>query len=134
VRLWDVATGQVLRILSDHTDVVNSVAFSPDGKMLASGSDDLTVILSDVATGQMLHSINSEDHVTSVAFSPDGKILAFGDVLKIKLWDVARNEILQVLEGHTQAVTALAFLSDGKTLVSGSIDTTVKLWYVTPEQ
>lgn len=129
VRIWD-STGQLLRTLSDHTDSVNNVAFSPDGKILASGSDDNSVILTEVATGQTVARLSGEDHITAVAFSPDGRIVALSDVSTIKLWDWAANEILSTLSGHTKAIKSLLFLPDGQTLVSGSIDTTIKLWEI----
>jgi WD40 repeat protein len=131
VKLWDPATGQELRTLSDHTDGVEIVAFSPDGRLLASGSDDRTVIVWDVAAGQVLHTLTGEDNMTSVAFSPDGRRLASAEVIKVKLWDVATWEPLRVLEGNSQGVERLIFSPDGKTLISGSGDTTIKLWDLT---
>ena len=79
VRLWDVATGRELRLLQGHTEDVNSLAFSPDGRTLASGSDDKTVRLWDVATGRQLRLFQGHTgYVNSVAFSPDGRVLASG--------------------------------------------------------
>jgi WD40 repeat protein len=91
VQLIDTSRWQVIRTFEGHTDSVNSVAFSPDGWLLASGSDDNTIKLWDVATGsEVLTLAGHTDDVTSVAFSPDGRLLASGSEDKtIKLWDIS---------------------------------------------
>ncbi|MGI2909791.1 WD40 repeat domain-containing protein, partial [Hassallia sp. VBCCA 56010] len=80
-----------------HSNSVRSVAFSPDGKTLASGSDDNTIKLWDVATGKLSQTLTGHSNsVRSVAFSPDGKTLASGsDDNTIKLWDVATGKLSQ---------------------------------------
>jgi RNA polymerase sigma factor (sigma-70 family) len=118
--------------LSGHTDPVSSVALTPDGKTLASGSNDETVKLWDVVTGKERDTLKGHDKpVFAVAFTPDGKTLASGSLdYTIKLWDVSTRKELRTLKGHTYPVVALAFTRDGKTLASGSWDKTVKLWEV----
>jgi WD40 repeat protein len=132
IKLWDVATGREVRTLTGHTRGVTSVAFSPDGKLLASGSYGTTIKLWDVATGREIRTLQGHtDSVCSVAFSPDGKILASGSWDNtIKLWDVATGTLLRTLSGHTWDVLSVAFSPDGKILASGSTDTTIKLWDV----
>jgi parallel beta-helix repeat protein len=128
-----VLSPEHIRTLSGHTGFVCSVAFSPDGKILASGSFDWTIKLWDVATGRELRTLQGHTSpVYSVAFSPDGKILASasGDNT-IKLWDVATGTLLRTFKGHTYWVYSVAFSPDGKVLASGSLDKTIKLWDVT---
>jgi WD40 repeat protein len=136
VKLWDVATGQVLATMEGHTDIVLSVAFSPDGHTLASGSQDRTVKLWDVASGKLLRTLQGHtDYVNSVAFSPDGHTVASGSSdNNIKLWDVATGRMLRTLQGHAQKVNSVAFSPDGHTLASGSDDMSVKLWDVASGQ
>jgi len=111
---------------------VNSVAFSPDGSILASGSLDQSIILWDMASVRELRTLSGHtDSVQSVAFSPDGSILASGSRDDtIKLWDVAGGRELRTLSGHSGDVWSVAFSPDGKMLASGSSDHTVKLWDV----
>jgi WD40 repeat protein len=109
---------------------VLSVAWSPDGKILASGSDDQTVKLPDGAVGKPLASLQGyTGDVYSVAWSPDGKTLATGsDDQTVKLWEAATGKLLSSLQGHTGAVYSVAWSPDGTTLATGSDDRTVKLW------
>jgi len=88
VKLWEAATGRLLRSLQGHKDWISSVAISPDGRWLASGSDDHTVKLWEAATGRLLRSLEGhEGTVWSVATSPDGRWLASGSYDKtVKLW------------------------------------------------
>jgi len=132
IKLWDVARGTEIRTLRGHTSDVYSVAFSPDGKILASGSGDNTIQLWDVAKGTLLRTLQGHTSwVRSVAFSPDGKILASGSADKtIKLWDVATGREIRTLQGHTSDVYSVAFSPDGKVLASGSADRTIQLWDV----
>jgi hypothetical protein len=113
---------------------VTSVAFSPDGSKIASGSVDNTIKLWRVSDGSLLRTLEGHTGpVTSVAFSPDGsKIASGGGDWTIKLWRVSDGELLRTLEGHTDAVASVAFSPDGSVIASGGgwNDKTIKLWLV----
>ncbi len=122
--------------LYGHQSAVYSVAFSPDGKTLASGSADKTIILWDLGTRQPIDTLSNGPAVACLAFSPDGKTLAAGTWDRnIILWDVGtRQPIGPPLTGHTDAVFNVAFSPGGKTLASASGDKTITLWDLATRQ
>lgn len=120
-----------LQNLMGHSGTVNSVAFSPDGRLLASGSADRTLKLWDPTTGKLQQTIESPAPIKSVVFSPDGRLVAsvlsgmtFG---QIQLLDPTTGELQQTIESSDE-ILCVAFSPDGCALASGSTDKTVRLW------
>ena len=128
-----VVTAQLKATLEGHTDNIWSVAFRPNGVMLASASWDQTVRLWNVKTGRLLHTLTGHtSDVLSVVFSPDGQTLASGSWDgTIRLWNPNNGKLKKTLTEHTGGVTSVAFSPNGRTLVSGSADQTVRLWNTT---
>ncbi|MBQ2787167.1 MAG: TIR domain-containing protein [Bacteroidaceae bacterium] len=119
-------------VLRGHTHHVHSVAFSPDGKRIVSGSGDETIRIWDAATGAQIGEplTGHTRRIESVAFSPDGKRIVSGSWDEtIRIWDVATGaQIGEPLTGHTNWVNSVAFSPDGKRIVSGSEDKTIRIW------
>ncbi|BAZ80247.1 serine/threonine protein kinase with WD-40 repeats [Sphaerospermopsis kisseleviana NIES-73] len=120
-----------LQTLTGHSNLVTSVAYSPDGKTLASGGDK-TIKLWAVKTGNLLQTFTGHSNlVTSVAYSPDGQTLASAsNDNTIKLWAVKTGNLLHTFTGHSYWVGSVAYSPDGQTLASASNDNTIKLWAV----
>ncbi|MCI5149820.1 MAG: hypothetical protein D3916_10625, partial [Candidatus Electrothrix sp. MAN1_4] len=112
-----------------HAERVRSVAFSPDGRTVASASDDKTIGIWEVQTGNRLKTFKEEDNVRSVAFSEDGRLIAsaYGEK-DIGIWNVQTGQRLRTIEGHTDWVWGVAFSPDGHLLASNSKDKTIGIW------
>jgi WD40 repeat protein len=122
--------------LAGHLDEAWAVAFSPDGKTLATGSDDTepddTIKLWDAGTGRLMRGWRTgEGTISALAFSPDGQTLAsaaFCPTANVKLWDAANGRLRATLEGHSDRVRTVAFSPDGRRLASAGSDLTIRLW------
>jgi WD40 repeat protein len=159
VRLWDVATWQEVSTFREHTELVISLAFAPDGKLLATGDWGGILRLWDVAKKRQVISRRADSHVLgSLAFSPDGRrLVSGGGGGVVRFWDVSVLEELVALTGddgpadraarerlwaaasvamltggHDGSITSAAFAPDGNSLATGAKDATVRLWLAPP--
>ncbi len=149
IYIWQMPAGNLWRVLKGssrpwwdvlkmtdtgdgHSDSINAVVFSPDGKWLASGAFDNAVKLWDVKTWTLHKTLHwHSDWVLDVDFSPDGRLLASsGKDKQVRLWDVSTGERLRSLHGHRQDVASVQFHPSGQVLVSGSNDRSIKYWEV----
>ena len=129
IHLWDIQGKNQVGVLKGHTAWIYSVIFSPDGKMLVSGSGDETVRLWDVEEQRQVGLLQHGNYVYSVAFSPDGEILASlnPEDKAVYLWDVEEKKQVDLLQ-HENQVNSIAFSPDGELLALGSSDKVVRLW------
>src|SRR5262249_34058310 len=141
LKLWDAASGREIHTLRGHTRSdydyfplgpggVTSVAFSPDGLVLASTSGDTTVKIWDTRSGEGIRTLLGHTAaVTSVTFSPDGQWLASSSCDNtVKVWERRTDDSIRTLRGHELGVTGVGFSPDGELLASTSFDNTVKIW------
>ena len=135
VWLYDTSTDTELNLLSEGPDYVQTIAFSPDGSILATGGylPSPPIRLWDADTGKLSGTLKGSEDVVTLAFSPDGTMLASSGKwpdYPIRLWDVATRQPRDTRFDNTGSPYAISFSPDGKTLVSGGRDNTVRLWDV----
>jgi WD40 repeat protein len=136
LNLWDTTNWNVVATLKGHEADIRSMAYSTDGRILATGSFDNTARLWDAAGGKELFTLRGHtDKVSGVALSPDGRLLATASHDRtVRLWDVSSGREVARLDGHEDHVSGVAFSPDGRLLASSSNDTTIKLWDVAARQ
>ncbi len=126
---WNAEMKQFLQSLSMPTMSLFNVG-SPDGRIFAYSSDDLTIELLETETGNTLHTLAGHSRpVNSVGWSSDGHIIASGsDDTTIRIWDVETGQLLHTFSGHSRPVTSVAWLPNDHIIASGSEDSTIHLW------
>src|SRR3990170_1404202 len=105
-KIWDTATGQLIRTLQGHRNVVCAASFSPDGQRVVTASRDGTAKIWDVATGQLIHTLQGhQGGVYSASFSPDGRwVVTASDDHTARIWDAATGQVIHTLQGHQGAI------------------------------
>ena len=133
IRLYDFSTGKLVALLRGHTDVVLSLAFSPDSRYLVSGQGGISnhiALLWDVKSQRGLQVLRGHtDDIYAVAFSPDSKRVVTGSYdHSLRLWQVNNGKLIAILKGHTDKVQSVAFSPKDGNIVSGSWDHSIRIW------
>ncbi len=130
IRIYNYRTGDLIKTLIGHTNTVTAIDFSPNGKLLASSSDDGSIKLWDVVTGKEINTFKvDKTYIKSVIFTNDGNYLIFsGNDSLIRIWDLMTGELKKIIKGHQNCVYSLDFSPNGKFLASGDGDGVVSIW------
>jgi len=131
VQIWDATLGSSIMNLTGHTEFITAVKYSPDGTLIASGSNDNTIKIWDAINGgsAKLNLVGHTNTVSSVAFSPDGKRLASTSWDgAVKIWNPISGKLIMSLLGHLGEVWSVAFSPDGNNIVSSGSDGTIEIW------
>jgi len=139
VKLWDIDTSKIIAKWMGHGGGITSVCWNRDGGRILSGSYDGTAMVWDAESGSTILAIKTgHDAMWSAIYSPDETMIASGGSSRenefIKIWDSNTGKLIAKPEGHTWGVNCLAWTADGKTLISGSIDSSIRTWNTTTWQ
>ncbi|MCK5525153.1 MAG: WD40 repeat domain-containing protein [Thiomargarita sp.] len=130
IRLYDFTSGKLVTLLKGHTNVVLSLAFSPDNRYLVSGSADKNAIIWNLESKALGSRLSGHiDHIYAVAFTPDSQRVVTGSYdHSLRLWQVRDGGLITTLKGHTNKVYAVAISPQEDIIASGSWDDTIRLW------
>ena len=134
IDLWNVADGTLLKRFDGHKDAVYSIAISPDGKTLASGSYDNRIVLWDVKSGRPERTLDGHNGaILGLAFRPDGNVLASASADRtVKLWDVKIGERLDTFAESLKELNSVLFTPDGQRVIAGGGDNRIRVWQISP--
>ncbi|MCS1406930.1 MAG: hypothetical protein M2R45_00086 [Verrucomicrobia subdivision 3 bacterium] len=132
IKKWNTTTGDLLQTMSGHTDSIYSLALSPDGSLLATGSYDQQILLWNTAEGTRSRTLSGhQGAVFDLDFRPDGKILASASADRtIKLWNVTKGERTDTLSQPLKAQHTVLFSQDGRRLYAGGVDNRIRVWEI----
>ena len=130
IKIVDIASSKVIKNLTGHTNLINSLAIAPARDLLVSGSYDNTVNVWQISTGKLLRSLKGHtDKIFGVAISPDGKYIVSASRDKnVKIWDGKTGELLKTLSKHTSGVTSVLITPDVKQVISAGNDKSIRVW------
>lgn len=131
IKIWDAKTGALAHTLEGHLAGISTIAWSPDSKVLASGSDDKLIRLWDVSTGKCMPTplVGHHNYVYSLSFSPKGNMLVSGSYDEaLFLWDVRTARLMRSLPAHSDPVSGVDFVRDGTLVASCSSDGLIRIW------
>jgi WD40 repeat protein len=135
VRQWHVADGSLVRTFQGHKDAIYSVALSPDGQIMATGSYDQKIKLWNTQTGTEIRTLSGHNGaIFDLAFRPDGRILASGSADRtVKLWEIATGERRDTLSQSLKEIYTLAFSPNGERLLAAGADNRIRIWSISPD-
>lgn len=131
IKIWDAKTGELAHTLEGHLAGISTLAWSPDSKVLATGSDDKLIRLWDISTGKSMPTplVGHHNYVYSLAFSPKGNMLVSGSYDEaLFLWDVRTARLMRSLPAHSDPVSGVDFVRDGTLVASCSSDGLIRIW------
>lgn len=126
----ELTTDKCLRTFRGHEGEVDTLAITPDGRFVVSGSWDMTLRMWEIATGKCVRILKGhQDYVTAVAITPNGRFALSGSRDKmLRLWNLSTGKCVSILQGHTDYISSVAITSDGRFALSGSWDKTIRVW------
>lgn len=129
-RVWDANSGDLISVLNGHLDKIGKGEFSNDGSLVVTIGHDATAKTWDVSTGHMLSSINSTYMFDFAHFSTDDRYLMTSEGNDVVLWNLRSGDRLKTFTGHDQSVSSAIFHPDNKTVITGSLDRTIRRWKI----